>query len=212
MRRWCDELTRGDHVVHVYKSDDERAKALLDLVGWMREDEKLVLLCDGPDREARDLFPLGGQVFEAAIREGRLEVLPSYQRMCPGGRFRAEALPDVILKEHGRAVDDGSGGLVLGLDCSWTADLPEGFASHVVQLSQIAMSRLPSSLTLLCQYDARRLSADQAEKVQRVHQLSLSDGRLARNFWVVGTSALGGRPRGIRAITVPGAAATGQEK
>lgn len=205
MRKWCDDLTRGDHVVHIYRSDDEQAKGLLDLVGWMREEEKLALLCDGG--EAGDPCSLGGHVFEAAVQEGRLEVLPSYRKMCPAGRFHAEAVANLIMTEYGRALDDGFGSLVLCIDLSWMAGTPEDFTAHVVQLSQITMSKLPSNLTLLCQYDRRRLTPEQAEGVQRVHQLSLVDGELVRNFWVVATSALGGMARSIRAVRVPGTAA-----
>lgn len=212
MRKWCDDLKRGDHVVHVYKNDEEQAKSLLDLVGWLREDEKLVLLCDGPGREAEDCFCLSGHVFEAAAREGRMEALPSQKRICPTGKLRPEAIQDIIMLEYGRAMDDGFRSLVLGIDYSWMADLPDDFAAHVVQQSHITLSRLPSNLTLLCQYDGRRFTADQAENVLRVHQLSLADGRLSRNFWVVATSALGGRSQGIKAVPAPGTAATGQEK
>jgi hypothetical protein len=212
LRKWCDDLRRGDHVVHIYKSADEQAKALLDLIGWMREDEKLVLHCDGPDREGGDCFALNSQMFEAAAQDGRMEVLPSYRAVCPTGKFRADALPDLLIYDLGRTMDEGFSGAVLCIDYSWIAELPEDFASHVVQSSQITLARLPSNLTLLCQYDQRRLTAEQADQLLRVHQLALADGKLARNFWVVATSTLGGRGRSIKAMPQPSAAATGQEK
>lgn len=212
MRKWCEDLRRGDHVIHIYRDDDEQAKALLDLIAWMREDERLVLFCDGPDREARESFSLSGHVFEAAAQEGRLEILPSNLSVCPTGKFHPEMIPQLIMREHGRAMDDGFGGLHVGFDCSWITEFPEDLTAHIVQQSEITLSKLPSNLTLLCQYDGRKFSAEQAERLRRVHQLALVDGKLTRNFWVVATSALGGRPQGIRAVPAPGTIATGSEK
>lgn len=212
MRKWCDDLRRGDQVVHIYKSDEERAKALLDLVGWMREDEKLVLLCDAPGGENGEPCGPGGHVFEAAVQEGRMEVRPSFRAMCPAGKFHAGSIQDLVMLEYGQAMDGGFGCLTLCIDLSWVAERPDDFSAHVVQLSHITLSNLPSNLTLLCQYDGRRMSAELSEKALRVHQLSLADGRLVRNYWVVATSALGRRERSIRAAPAPGAAVTGQEK
>ena len=129
-----------------------------------------------------------------------MEVVPAKENLVTSGRFRAEALIDVINMEFSRATDEGHSGLVMSWDLDWLSQEPLDFEAHIVQQSKLMLSSLPRNLTLLGQYGLGNFSSIQVERVLQVNQLVLEDGRLTRNFWVVSTSTIGGPPRDIRTV------------
>jgi hypothetical protein len=170
----------------------------MDMISWMDEDERLVLLSDRWDDEAK--VPRS-RLIDAAIEEGHLEVLPARQALCYSGRFRADMLGDIMGIEVERALDDGRSGLVLMWDLGWLSGDPEDFEAHVVQQASMALSPRPKGLTIMGQYGSAEFTSQQVERVVRVNSLVLEDGLLTRQFWVVANSTMG-RPGGRRTLQI----------
>lgn len=193
LRRWSDELKRGDHVAHLYRSDIEQARVLLELLRWLEEDEKLVLLTDGWERPV-----FRHPVLDTALEDGRLAVLPARSTFCSTGRFNPDAALDLLLLELDQAREEGFSGTAMVWDGNWALSVPEAAGPFIAFGAQLALAPLPSDLTLICQYDVRAFPPEQVELQRRLHPLVLEEGRLDRNFWVVSTSSFGARARTAR--------------
>jgi len=158
----------------------------------MAEDEKLVVMTDrwdGADRVPRS------RVIDAALEDGHMDLLPGKGTLLPSGKFRAEALEDAILYELDKARGEGRSGLIFVWDLEWLSKEPKDFEAHIVHRSGMALSALPSDLTVMGQYGLAHCSAQQVERVLRVSPLVLEDGQLKRNFWVLSTTSMGRPPR-----------------
>lgn len=188
MKRWYEGLRRGDHAAHIYRSDAEQVRVVTDTISWMDEDQRLVLLSDRWDSEAR---APRSRVLDAAVEEGHLVVTPARQTLCPSGRFRAEALDDLINIEMQNAVEDGRSQLVLMWDLDWLGSDALGFEEHIVQQSGMALSPPTHQATIIGQYGTSFYSPEQVERVLRVNPLVLEGGLLTRKFWVVAKSSVG---------------------
>ncbi len=194
MKRWYDELKKGDHAAHIYHTAGEQVKVITDLLAWMGEGEKLVIMSD---REDGGRPALRSRLLDAAMEDGHLDLIPARSSLVSAGKFRAEALMEAVYLELGKALDEGRSGLVFVWDLDWLSREPENFEAHIVQQSKLTLTALPRDLTLMGQYGMAAFSAQQVERVLRVNQLVLEDGRLNRNFWVVSTTGMGGPPRDV---------------
>jgi hypothetical protein len=141
------------------------------------------------------------RLLDAAIEDGQLDIIPIRSSLSGAGKFRPEGLMDTIYLELSKALDEGRSGLVVVWDLDWLSLEPENFEAHIVQQSRLSLTTLPHELTLMGQYGMVDFSAQQVERVLRVNQLVLEDGRLNRNFWVVSTTSMGGPPRDVRKPT-----------
>ena len=195
MKRWYDELKKGDHAAHIYHSPGEQVKVITDLLAWMDEDEKLLIMSDREDGERP---ALRSRLLDAAMEDGHLEIIPARRSLVSAGKFRAESLMDTIYLELGKALDESRSGLVVVWDLDWLSQEPEDFEAHIVQQSKLTLTALPHELTLMGQYGMATFSAQQVERVLRVNQLVLEDCQLNRTFWVVSTTSMGGPPPDVR--------------
>ncbi len=182
----------GDHAAHIYHSQADQGRVIIDVLNWMDDGSRLVLISDRWDEDPNQSR---SRVLDAAMDEGRLMVVPAKQPLNASGGFRPEALKDVISIERDRAVSEGYRNLVIIWDLEWLKDEPEDFEAHIIHQSTLPLSGLPSNLTLIGQYRASDLTSQQLERVMRVNQLVLEDGKLSRQFWLVANSTMGRSPR-----------------
>ncbi len=192
VKKWYEELHMGDHAAHIYRTAAEQGRVIVDVLHWMDESARLVLISDRWDEEQT---AARSRQLEAAAEEGRFVVVPARQSLCPSGRFRPEALQDVIGLERERAASEGFDGLVAIWDLDWLCEVPDDFDAHIIQQSTQSLSGLPVDLTMMGQYGSTELSPQQVERVMRVNQLVLEDGTLTRQFWLVANSTMGRPPR-----------------
>ncbi|MBI0584351.1 MAG: MEDS domain-containing protein [Methanomassiliicoccus sp.] len=185
MKRWYGDLERGDQAAHIYHTDNEQVRVVTDVIRWMNEGERLILLSDRWDGDHERPGAL-----EAAMEAGQFEVIPADRAMCSCGRFRAEALRDTTAYERGRALEEGLSGLVIMWDLDWGGREAD-FEAHIVERSRAALSVRPSDVTMIGQYGKGRLSEKQIDSVLRINQLVLEDGILSRRFWVVANRSKG---------------------
>ena len=156
--------------------------------GWMTK-SRLVLISDRWDEDSSQS---SSRVLDAALEEGRFIVVPARRPLYASGRFRAEALRDVINVERERASSEGYRGLVAIWDLEWLKDEPDDFEAHIIHQSTLPLSGLPPNLTLI---GARLdLTTQQLERVMRVNQL-VQGRKLARQFWLVANSTMGRSPQ-----------------
>jgi hypothetical protein len=198
VRRWHDDLKRGDQAAHIYNNEEEQARVVTDMISWMQADERLVLVSD---RWHEGSEFARSRLLDVAMDDGHMDVIPGRHTLCPRGQFRPEVLRDIIDYELGRALDDGHAGLVMMWDLEWLSENPEVFESHIVQQVGMAMAPRRSNLTLMGQYGTSWLSNNQVDRVARVNPLVLQDGMLSRQFWLVSNSSLG-RPGGRRTMQI----------
>lgn len=191
----------------MFRSDLEQARVILDVLRWLGEGEKMVLLCDGWDRPV-----FRHPVMEAAIEEGRLKVLPSQGTLCPAGRLEPDEVVEMVLGEFEQALEEGFEAMAMVWDCSWVAKDAALAQQFMVLESQLALASLSLDITLLCSYDTRSFNTSETDMLRRIHQLVLEDGKLSRNFWVVSTNALGKRAVRTRPASVRTGAAASPSK
>ncbi len=195
IRRWYDDLRTGDHVVHVYGDDADELKVVLDLIHWMGDNDKFVYLSDrwnedGSMAGSSSIHPL----IDAALKEGRFEVLNARSYLYGAGKIRSNAITDLLVDERTKALNCGFEALLIGWDGTWAFDIAEDLEQFLLYEALLSSMRLPTDLTIFCQYDGRRMSSELSAKVSSMHQLVLSDGRLVRNYWVIST---GGAKEGL---------------
>jgi hypothetical protein len=186
MNKWTDDYRRGDHVIQVYQTDTEREKALLELVEWSRDDEKVVCLTDKLSLRPSDGHgsPLTTSL-NPEIEKGRLEVRPSFSSYCPGGTFRGTGMFELWEKIRADAMEQGYKGLITVGDLSWLKTHKSVFHRFMRYEQGIDFARFPKNITILCQYDQRLFSSEELDRAVGVHQLQLSGGILKRNYWFI---------------------------
>ncbi|MDW5562929.1 MAG: hypothetical protein SA339_06845 [Methanomassiliicoccus sp.] len=185
MKRWYEELRRGDHAAHIYRSDAEQVRVVTDTVSWMGEDQRLVMLSDRWDTETKASRP---RVLDAAVEDGHLIVVPAKPLLCRSGQFQAGALQEYIDVELDGLTRPE---LVIMWDLDWLGADPDAFEAHIVQLSSMALAPPIHGVTLIGQYGTAFYTAEQVERILRVNPLVLEGGMLARKFWVVSKSSVG---------------------
>lgn len=188
MKRWYEGLRKGDHAAHIYRSDAEQVRVVTETISWLSEDQRLVLLSDRWDRDAR---APRSRVLDAAIDDGHLTVVPARETLCAAGDYRPEALEAIMLAEAESAIDDGASDLVLMWDLDWLGEDDMAFEAHIVQMSSISLSPSSPHVTLLGQYGIPHYSPEQVERILRVSPLVLESGLLTRKFWVVSKNSVG---------------------
>jgi len=181
MARWSDGLRRGDHIVHIYNSDEARRRVFLDVLAWTRDDEKLVAYY-GQGGVDESLQSRG--VVQAAIDSGRLELIPTSSVGSPKG------LSQKFIDKYHEAMDEGNRSLVVLMDATEflaTEELKRGMLEVV---SGPIFRTHSSNFTKVGVYDGRTMSREEVAEMERVHQLVLSEGRITRNFWAVRSSSI----------------------
>lgn len=186
MKRWTDELKRGDQVANLYRSEIEQAKVVLDLLRWMGELDKMVLLTDSWEKPV-----FRHAILDAAVEEGRLSALPARAVMFVAERFDPEAFLTFILNEISRSREEGRRHTVLMWEADWAAGL-DAWGQVAEFGSGLALAPLPGRTTVVAQYGTAVHSERQTDILRRSNPLVLEAGSLARNFWVVSNSSYGG--------------------
>ena len=199
MKKWYEGMSRGDHAAHLYHSPGEQNRVIIDVLNWMDENARLILLSD---RWEGDPNPSRSRLLDAAMEDGQFMVIPAKASLFLSGRFRAEALKDIINQELQRALSEGCTSIVAMWDLDWQGEDPDDFEAHIVQQSTLPISGLPANLTMIGQYCVADLTPQQVERVMRVNQLVLEDGELTRQFWLVANSTMGRPPRDRGGMTM----------
>lgn len=185
MKRWTDELRKGDQVTSLYHSDIEQARVLLDLLRWMGESDEMVFLTDSWED------PVFRQpIFDAAADEGRLTTLSARPVMFQG-RFDPGSFLALIHSEIARSREEGHRHTVLVWEADWAA-CSDAWVQVAELGSRLALSPLPGRPTMVAQYGAAAHSERQMDMLRRSNQLVLESGSLTRNFWVVSHSSYDG--------------------
>lgn len=191
LKRWTDELKRGDQIANLYRSEVEQAKVVLDLLRWMGEGDKLVLLTDHWDKPV-----FRHAILEAAMEEDRLRTLPSCSIMCASGRFDPDAFFLYLAQEAALVREAGYRHAVLMWEADWAARSEEEARSVVEFGARLALAPLPGEPTVVAQYCTGAFSPQQAQMQRRSNQLVLEASSLERKFWVVSTSSFSSRMKG----------------
>jgi hypothetical protein len=198
LKKWYEGLKRGDQVSHIYNTNPEQLKVVTDLIAWMMDREKLVILTDRWQDES-DLP--GSRILEAAIEEDRLEVISIRHVEDVSGRIKPEALSNSVEIELIKAREEGLEGLLYVWDLDWAKRQPSDFEAFIEYQSKSMVTSSPHNLTVLGQYDLEKMTKQQLERVLRVSPLVLEEGELNRNFWVVSTSTMSRPTRDARQLT-----------
>lgn len=193
--KWYDDLRMGDHAAHIYQSDAEEIKVVLDLIKWLGPNDKFVYLSDKwglDDSSSRSVHM--HPVLVAAAKEGRFEVLSARSALYSMGKLRPNAITDLMAHEQAKALQEGYNALLMGWDGTWACSIEDGLEPFLLCETHLNMSRFPKNLTAFCQYDGRKMVPEQSAKVSSMHQLVLKEGKLNRNYWVISTGGPEERP------------------
>ena len=167
---WTKDYKKGDHVIHIYDTLDERFGALVDVLEWMSEDEVLIQMSNHWGDAERCIFT---KFYDS----GRL--LPLHPN---GGPLDYDAaLRDVVII----AKKMGKTGLILAMEAKEFKDFigsNDGLMRFEVELN---LKDFGIETTIMCQYDRSAFSQGQLELAESIHGMKFENGKLERNFWVV---------------------------
>lgn len=184
---WTNTYRRGDHAIQVYFNDEERLHTISEILDWMNKDEIFYYFAHELDLDA--VKENDGHLYtkiRKAIERGRLRICDSASFYCKEGGFNEDATRWIELIH--KISQKGYSGLVVVGDLSWAAEDPDLLAKIINYEIKITMKGLPTGMTAVCQYDARRFNQKKMDVIQSIHELQLREGELQRNFWLISQS------------------------
>ncbi len=185
IKKWCDELDRGDFAAHFYANRLEQIKVALDLLKWMKDDAKFVYFIDKWPIEIPGHPGKGtNAVLEAAIQGGYLEIVEGVALENKKAFIRSSLISS-IGRTIEQAINEGFKDILIVSENSWLHSQEADFNRHLLESLQLTLMKLPSNVTVMDQYDRGLFERDQIEKIESIHQISLSNGILHRKYWVV---------------------------
>jgi len=176
--KWTSSVRRRDHLVQLCASPTQKETAIADLVSCRNDREKVVLFSDseklisgvrkrlGNDSKTLSCLPAKGVVY----LDGSADPADTLERLRKTIEAQREA---------------GQASLIVVLDMSWLKERPEMFRSFMQVEVSLNLAKFRFPVTLVCQYEVGSLSAEDAETINSVHALSLAEGKVARNFWLI---------------------------
>lgn len=176
----------GDHVLHLYRDDQERERVVADTFAWLPKGAKMLVF--SPQGNLPSHLSNGNGLMRdsrSAVREGRLESLSSDDVYFPDGSFDSQATLRKLTDAAERAESEGFKSLVAVGDASRIVDLKESNPEYVRYETAVNFLDLPIDVAFICQYDRRIMPLDHLRRVVSVHDKLLRDRQLERNCWFI---------------------------
>lgn len=178
------EFSRGDHVCHFYRSDDERYEVLLAYVvaGLRRREQVVCVLDEAAQQDLLRCLDDRGHLAQPCLASGQLLLLENVATYAPDGQFVAHRMFAALHQFADAAVAAGYDGVRLVGDISWLGDVVPGadaFGAYEAQVTQLL--RDDARFTCLCQLSQERLSTALEQEILLTHPLVITNSRLMRN-------------------------------
>lgn len=178
MPKWTSSVRRGDHLVQLCASMSQKEAAIVDLVSCRNDREKVVLFSDSEKLVSAVKKRLGKDSKGLSYLKAKGVIY------LDEGRDPADTL-DRMRKAIEDQRETGQTSLLVVVDMSWLKERPESFRSFMQVEVSLNLAKFRFPVTLMCQYETASLSADDVETINSVHAITLAEGKVTRNFWLI---------------------------
>ena len=178
MPKWTSSVRQGDHLVQFCASSAQKETAIVDLVSCKRDREKVVLFSDSDKfvSAVKKRLSKGSKGLSCQPAKGVVYL--------DKGTDPVETL-DSMRKAIEAQREPGQMSMIVVFDMSWLKERPDRFRSFMQVEVSLNLAKFRFPVTLVCQYDKDTLSEEDAETVNSVHALSLMEGKVVRNYWLI---------------------------
>jgi len=193
IKKWTDGFRLGDHIIHPYTSDLDKDRAVRDLFSWAPHSSKFYYFADGKSYER--LFDRANGASDSiteALRDERFSMLSAKKSYCPDGTFDGPRMVRLLSGICQEAQDNGFHSTIAVGDVTLVSKIREHFPAFIRYETSVDFVDFPTKVAFLCQYDRRYFSPAEINKAISVHQQSLVDRTLARNYWIISRKGTGG--------------------
>jgi hypothetical protein len=174
----------GDHILHLYRDQEERERAVTETYAWLPENAKMLLF--SPNGVLPRHLGKGASVDPLeAIRVGSLQPHRTDDAYIPNGVFQSMRALNYLEEAVERAESEGFESLVVMGDVSWINEMREAFPEFILYETGINFLDFPIDVALICQYDRSTMAGDDLQRVCNVHEKILTDNHLDRNYWLI---------------------------
>jgi hypothetical protein len=175
----------GDHVLHLYRDDEERERAITEAYAWLPAKAKMLVL--SPDGKLPCRLGTGTGLIDPAeaTRAGKLQSRRTDDAYIPDGGFYSKRALHNLEDAAENAEGEGFEALVIVGDVSWINSMREAFPEFIRYETGINFLEFPIDVALICQYDRRTMARDDLQRACKVHEKILADHNLDRNCWLI---------------------------
>lgn len=184
INRWTHSLRMGDHVLHLYRDDEDRERAITETYAWLPKKAKMLVFSPNGKLPCQLGKATGVDPVEE-IRAGRLQSRRTEDAYIPYGEFDSRRALHYLEDAVERAESEGFESLVVVGDVSWINSMKDAFPEFVRYETGINFLDFPIDVALICQYDRRTIAGDDLQRVCSVHEKILADHHLDRNCWLI---------------------------
>lgn len=180
--RKMSDVHAGDHICHIYKTDQERDMLLFPFIkNGLEKGEQILCILDTLDAETL-MARLGDwDTLLPYLVSEQLIFLGSEEFYVGHDGFDVSATLDKLCARQYKARTAGFQGLRVVSEMSWTLRYTTEFAYLMAYESQLNERVPKNGCMMLCLYDERRFGAKTLEKMVRVHPTSTQGEYLREN-------------------------------
>jgi len=180
LNKWTNDVRRGEHLLHLCKSEDERVRTVLDMISCIEGNEKVIFVSDN---EISKYLSSHGVSIDT-LGKGFEQRKPRSIFLTTGKFSNEESLNQLrgLIEE---ARKSGNKSLILIFDHSWLIKKNGSFAQFMQFEASLTFTRFNIPVTFICQCNSSQLNDEQMELATSLHALTLCDGQVSRNYWLI---------------------------
>jgi hypothetical protein len=176
------DLQMGDHVAYFFRSNAERLAFVIPYIAiGLQKNERCLYIAEDNSipRIYRELEEAGVDV-DNAQKRGALSILTKRETYLRHGIFEPEKMITDLNNDVKYSLEHGFSGLRASGEMSWALDLPSALA-RLIEYEEKLQASWPAEFGGVCQYDLTRFAPELIERMKRIHEIYVEDGKIVRN-------------------------------
>lgn len=174
----------GTHMCYIFNDDQERREVLAKFVeSGLQTEEQVAYFVDtlSPEDLKKSLADLGVKLPES----DQCMILDAGNTYCPDGTFEVNRMLSTLESAHKQCCSAGFKGLRVTGEMNWALKGLPG-SEHLIEYESRVTEVLQStSVTAICQYDARLFDGELLYELMKVHPMMIVKGRVIKNPYYV---------------------------
>ncbi len=186
------DLHQGDHIAHLYRSEEERWEILAAFLRSGLERGEKAIYAAGNCSTDDVLLHLQEVGFDprSSIRSGQMVILPHSRFYEREGGFTPEATVHFLTTETARAMQEGFSGLRVASEMEWVPEGEEELERMLEYEAHKDFFLTHHPCLSFCQFDVGRFPPEVLLTVLRSHPLLIVGQETYRNFYYVSSYKL----------------------
>ena len=179
-----EKLGPGDHLCHLYQTDQEHRELLIRLMRpGLERNEKVLCIVDARTAETVKGYLQDDGVDAAKyVESGQFAILSVSESYMLGGVFNPDMMIELLKSETQKALNDGYSALRVMGEMTWAL---RGFpgSERLLEYEAKLNEFLPESKALvICQYDSRRFEPTMLLEILATHPIVAVGSEVYNNF------------------------------